>query len=83
MASRLDASKHEKVPMDTTTASSNRRDLEHDLPLEHVEDVPLDLVNPHKAALEENPDKAELPSFSTCLAIVVSLCSLSECSLSF
>ena len=63
--------------MDTTAAAShNRRDIVNDLSLEHIEDVPLDLVNPHKAALEENPDTAELPSFSTCLAIVVSLCRL-------
>lgn len=37
----------------------------------HVEDVPVDLVDPHRAALDHNPDRAERPSLSTILAVVV------------
>jgi hypothetical protein len=37
----------------------------------HKEEVPLDLDNPHRAALEHNPDTAELPAKTTIAAIVV------------
>jgi hypothetical protein len=39
----------------------------------HVEEaIPVDLVDPHRAALEYNPDHAETPSLSTILAVIVS-----------
>lgn len=38
----------------------------------HVEDVPLDFVDPHRAALENNPEHSEKLSLSTILAVVVS-----------
>jgi hypothetical protein len=41
----------------------------------HTEQVPLDLDNPHRAALEHNPDNAELPAKTTIAAIVVKSCS--------
>ncbi|KAI1613465.1 putative major facilitator superfamily transporter [Exophiala viscosa] len=37
---------------------------------QHVEDVPLDFVDPHRAALESNPEHSEIPSLSTLLAVV-------------
>jgi hypothetical protein len=54
-----------------------------DVEAREVEDVPhhnasnfigiLDLADdPHRAALEDDPDKAELPSWSTLLAVLVS-----------
>ncbi len=42
----------------------------------HAEDIPVDLVDPHRAALDLNPDHAEVPSLSTMLAVVVSLLNL-------
>ncbi len=41
----------------------------------HVGDfeVPLDLDDPHKAALEDNPEKAETLTLRTLLAILVSV----------
>ena len=39
----------------------------------HVEEaIPVDLVDPHRAALEYNPEHAETPSLSTILAVIVS-----------
>ncbi|KAK5024951.1 hypothetical protein LTS07_008329 [Exophiala sideris] len=36
---------------------------------QHVEDVPLDFLDPHRAALEGNPEHSEIPSLSTLLAV--------------
>ncbi|KAK5231894.1 hypothetical protein LTR47_007027 [Exophiala xenobiotica] len=37
----------------------------------HVEEaIPVDLVDPHRAALEYNPEHAETPSLSTILAVI-------------
>lgn len=49
--------------------SSHATHLEH---IECSEHIPLDLIDPHRAALEDNPEKAERPSLSTCLAVIVS-----------
>lgn len=38
---------------------------------QHVEDIPLDFVDPHRAALEGNPEHSEVPSLSTLLAVAV------------
>jgi len=38
---------------------------------QHVDDVPLDFIDPHRAALENNPEHAEKLSLSTILAVVV------------
>lgn len=42
-----------------------------DTAINHVETIPLDLDDPHKAALEENPDTPEIPPLSSILAIIV------------
>lgn len=34
--------------------------------------IPLDLDDPHRAALEDNPDKAERLTWTTLLAVIVS-----------
>ena len=36
-----------------------------------VHEIPLDLDDPHKAALEDNPEKAETITLTTFLAIAV------------
>ena len=36
-----------------------------------MHEAPLDLDDPHRAALEDNPARAERPSFKTILAVVV------------
>lgn len=38
---------------------------------QHVEDVPLDFIDPHRAALEMNPEHSEKLSWSTILAVIV------------
>ena len=35
--------------------------------------VPLDIDDPHRAALEDNPEHAERPTFNTLAAVVVSI----------
>lgn len=47
--------------------SSNEESAMH---LEHH--IPLDLDDPHRAALEDNPDKAERLTWTTLLAVIVS-----------
>ena len=44
-------------------------------PVQHVEHttVPLDLDDPHRAALEDNPEQAEKLTISTVLAVMVGL----------
>lgn len=39
---------------------------------QYAEDVPLDFIDPHRAALEMNPEHSEKLSWSTILAVVVS-----------
>lgn len=39
--------------------------------IERIDDRPSDFFDPHRAALEENPDHAEMPSTRTVLAVVV------------
>ena len=46
---------------------------------QHVEDVPLDFVDPHRAALESNPEHSEIPSLSTLLAVAVGLVTAFPC----
>lgn len=47
---------------------------------QHAEDVPLDFIDPHRAALEMNPEHSEKLSLSTILAVVVSIsCHLRSC----
>lgn len=48
-----------------------------DIESTHLEDLslealPVDLDDPHRAALENNPDHAERPSLATILAVLVS-----------
>ncbi len=43
---------------------------------EHVDHVPLDFEDPHRAALEDNPENAERPPLRTLLAVMVSYDSL-------
>lgn len=37
-----------------------------------VVEIPLDLDDPHRAALEDNPEKAETLTWTTLLAVLVS-----------
>lgn len=39
----------------------------------HMETVPLDMDDPHRAALEDNPEHAEKISLQTALAVLVRL----------
>ena len=53
------------------TAIRDSAVTDDDMAITHVEDVPLDLDDPHRAALEQNPNAAEIPSLKSILAIIV------------
>ncbi|KIW90309.1 uncharacterized protein Z519_08953 [Cladophialophora bantiana CBS 173.52] len=55
---------------DSKTSASELEKASANLHQQHVEDVPLDFIDPHRAALENNPEHAEKLSLSTILAVV-------------
>lgn len=56
----------------TTEQSKTRSSSPTDNHIDHIEEsIPLDFNDPHRAALEENPEYAEKLTPSTALAVVV------------
>lgn len=58
----------------TTAMSFSKENIspEHNEHVEHRTSIPVDLDDPHRGALEDNPDHAEKLSWRLILAVVVS-----------
>lgn len=54
--------------IETEVMEQPRSEVRH-MPMDHI---PLDLDDPHRAALEDNPEKAETLTWTTLLAVAVS-----------